>query len=166
MGADAEGGEGLHDAGGAEQVHLDSGVQWRVERHRGGRVDDDVAEGESGAARVVEGQAIGAHVAADGVDPLSHHVGEAVLAVLGAQPIEGVVAEDLPLGPLLHGGPATRADEQDELAAGHAAQQPLDQGRAEEPRAPGDGDALAVQALRDHRICLPSGRWARRTASR
>src|SRR3546814_172305 len=98
-------------------------------------------------------------VAGDRCDPLGHQSGEAVLAVLLAQPVEGVVAEDLPLGPLLDGGAPARTDQQDELAAGHGAQKPLDERGAEEASAPGDRDALAVEALGDHAICLPSGRW-------
>src|SRR3546814_2337987 len=59
-------------------------------------------------------------VAGDRCDPLGHQSGEAVLAVLLAQPVEGVVAEDLPLGPLLDGGAPARTDQQDELAAGRS----------------------------------------------
>ena len=113
--------------------------------------------GEGGAAGVVEAEPVGADVAGDGRDPLGHQRGEAVLAVLLAEPVEGVVAEDLPLGPLLDGGPAARADEQHELAVGHAAQQPLDERGAEEAGAAGDGDALAGELLGDHGTL--STRW-------
>ena len=147
---DAEVVQRLHDAGRTEQVHLDGGVERGVERHGGRGVDDDVARRERRPTRVVEGEAVGGDVAGDGRDALRHHRREAVLAELLAQAVEGVVAEDLPLGPLLDGGATAGPDEQDELAAGHAAQQPLDQGGPQEAGASGDRDALAVQSLRDH----------------
>ena len=56
----------------------------------------------------------------------------------------------IPLAALLDGGAPARPDEQHELAVGHAPQEPLDQGGAEEPGRAGDGDALAGECLGDH----------------
>ena len=60
------------------------------------------------------------------------------------------------------GRPPARPHEQHELAAGHRAQQPLDQGGAEEAGGAGDGDALAGQRLGDWPDCplSPLGRLA------
>src|SRR5690606_25978057 len=81
--------------------------------------------------------------------PLDHLV-EGLGAQLGAQAVEGVVAEDLPPGPLGRAGALAGADEQHELGAGHRAEQPLDERGAEEAGAAGDGDAPAVEGLRYH----------------
>ena len=67
-----------------------------------------------------------------------------------AEAVEGVVAEDLPLGALLHGRSPARADEQHEVAARQGPQQPLDRSGAQEARAAGDRDARAVEGLPDH----------------
>ena len=150
VGRDLERLQRLHDPRRAEEVHLDGRVERRVERHGRGGVDDDGARGQGLAAGVVEGEPIRSDVARDRGDPLGNHRGEAVLAELLAQAVEGVVAEDLPLGALLDGGAAAGPDEQHELAAGDAPEQPLDQRGAEEPRAPRDRDARAVQPVRDH----------------
>ena len=80
----------------------------------------------------------------------------------GAQAVEGVVLQQL----ALHAPGGRRAlavaDEQDELAVGHAAQQPLDERRAHEPRRSRDGDPRARQRLGDHgpmySTSLPIGR--------
>ncbi|MFT3855424.1 MAG: hypothetical protein QM733_22230 [Ilumatobacteraceae bacterium] len=70
---------------------------------------------------------------------------------LATQPVERVVLEDLPPDALVDGRALARPDEQYEAALGHTAQQAFDQRRADETRAPGDGDALARQLLGDHR---------------
>jgi hypothetical protein len=141
--------ERLDDAGRPQQVDLDRAVERRVEGDGGGRVDDDVAAGQGGPSLVVEAEPVGADVAGDRRDPPGHLVVEPV-AELPAQRVEGVVAEDLALGPLGDARPLARADEQHQLAAGHRAQQPLDERGAEEAGAAGDGDALAVEGLGDH----------------
>ena len=58
-------------------------------------------DAEGGAAGVVEAEPVGADVAGDRRDPSGDQLGEAVLAELLAEAVEGVVAEDLALGPLL-----------------------------------------------------------------
>jgi TetR/AcrR family transcriptional regulator len=134
-------------------------------------VDHHVAAGERGTTGVVEAEAVAADVTADRGDPPVHQRGEAVLAQLVAEAIEGVVAEDLALGPLLDGGLAARPDQQDELAVRDAAHEPLDQGRPEEAGAAGDGDALAGELLGDHgtvvyQMVETLARAARRTPDR
>ena len=47
------------------------------------------------------------------------HLVEAGLAEVAAEPVEGVVLQDLAAAPLVDGGARARADEQDELAVGH-----------------------------------------------
>ena len=122
------------DAARAEQVDLDRAVERRVERDARRRVDDDVARGERGRDRHRRGarpsaprrRAITCTRARD-------QLVEPVLAELGAQTVEGVVAEDLPPRTLGDRRPPPGPDEQHQLAAGHGAQEPLDQGGAEEP---------------------------------
>ena len=58
---------------------------------------------------------------------------------------------------LLDGAHAAGPHEQDELAAGHRAEEPLDQRRAEEPGRAGDRDALPVEVPGDHLACIPFG---------
>ena len=83
-------------------------------------------------------------------------------AVLGAQAVEGVVLEQLALDAAGRRRALAVAHQQDELAPGHAAQQPFDQRRADEPRRPGDGDPFAGERLGDHAhmssTSLPTGR--------
>ncbi len=152
MGGDAEVLEGLDDAGGAEEVDLDGAVERGVEADGGGRVDDDVAAGERGAAVVVEAEAVAADVALDDLYPPLEQLGEAVLAVLLAQAVEGVVLEQLPGGAALDGRAAAGADEQHELAVGHGPEQALDEGGAEEAGRAGDRDARAAQRFSDHDV--------------
>ena len=108
-------------------------------------------DGERRPIGVVQPEAVGADVAGDRRRPARGHRVEAVAAELAAQPVECVVLEDLPADPLVDARALARSDQQHEPAVGHAAQQPLDQRRADETRAPGDGDALARQLLGDHR---------------
>ncbi len=106
------------------------------------------AGGERGPTLVVEAQAVGADVARHRGDPPVDRGLELVAPGL-AEAVEGVVAEDLPVGPPGRVRTATGPDEQDELAARRGAQEALDQRRAEEAGAAGDGDALAVEAFGD-----------------
>jgi hypothetical protein len=152
MGGDAEVLQREGDAAGPEEVDLDRAVERRVERDGRRRVDDDVAGGERDPAGLVQTEAFGADVAGDDLDPPVDGRVERVLAQVGTQAVEGVVVEDLALGPLRDGRSLAGADEQHELAAWHRAHQPLDQRGAEEAGATGDGDALAVESLGDHRV--------------
>jgi hypothetical protein len=151
------GAEGLRHAGRAEEVDLDGGVEGRVEADGGGRVHRGSARVQQGPAFVVEAEAVDADVARDGDDAAADLLVEAVAPHL-AQAVEAVVAQDLPAHPVGGGGAAPRAHQQDQLAAGNRAQQPLDQGGAEEPRRARDGDARACERLPNHPLCLPSGR--------
>ena len=67
-----------------------------------------------------------------------------------AEAVEAVVAQDLAPGAL--GRPLTLAgaDEHDDLAVGHAAQQPLDERGSEEARRPGHGDSPAGELVAYH----------------
>ena len=99
-----------------------------------------------------EPEPVGADVAGDRRDPPRRHLVERLgtLCALGAQAVEGVVLQQLALHtPGGRRAPAV-ADEQDELAVGHAAQQPLDERRADEPGGSRDGDPLARERLGDH----------------
>jgi hypothetical protein len=158
VGGDAQVVEGLGDAAGAEQVDLDRAVERRVEGHGGRAVDHDVAAGQRGPAGVVEAEAVGADVAGDHLHPPLDGGVELGLAQLLAQPVEGVVAEDLAAGPRLHRRPLAGSDEQHQLTAGNGPQQALDQGGAEEARPARDRDALPIKGLGDHGSCLPVGR--------
>jgi hypothetical protein len=136
-------------SGGAEQVDLHGQVERGVERHRGGRVDDHLRGGELRPTVGIEAQAVGADVAGDRGHPAGDHLVEAA-AELGPQPVERVVLEDLLAGTLGGGGATAAADQQEQLAVGDAAQQPLDQRGADEAGRSGDGDAFARERLGDH----------------
>jgi len=139
------------DARRAEEVDLDGAVEGRVEGDGGGGVDDHGARRQDGAVRLVEAEAVGADVAGDHLDPPGHQFVDGLgPAGLGAEAVEGVVADDLALHPLGGGGPATGPDQQDQLAAGYRAHEALHDGGAEEPGGAGDGDALAGQGVGDH----------------
>jgi hypothetical protein len=69
VGGDPQVLERAGDPAGAEQVDLHGAVEWRIERHGGGRVDDDVARRQGRSVGVVEAQAVGADVAGDDLDP-------------------------------------------------------------------------------------------------
>ena len=147
---DPELGEQSGDAGRPEQVDLDGRVERRVERHRRRRMDDRVARPEHLAIGVGQGEAIAADVAADRRDPSRRQLGEAIATVLLAEPVEGVVLEQLALDALCRRRPLAVAHEQHQLTVGHGAEQALDQRRPDESGRPGDGDARSRERLSDH----------------
>ena len=75
-----------------------------------------------------------------------------VAAPCAAQPLEGVVAEDLPLDTAVHVGTAAWPHQQHQLAVGDRAQQPFDESSAQESSCTGDGDALSGQRVGDHDV--------------
>ena len=87
--------DGGGDARGPQEVDLDGGVEGGVEGDGGGRVDDDVARGQDLPALVVEAEPVPAHVTGHRHQAAFDLVGEAV-APLGSEPVEAVVADDLP----------------------------------------------------------------------
>ena len=129
----------------SERLVAASGLDWTIVRPPAiyGPGDRETLELFRMARRgLVEAEPLGRHVAADDLHPpVDHGVEVAGLP----QAVEGVVLEDLAPGPLLDAAPLARPDEQDQLAPRRAAQQPLDQRRAQEAGAAGDGDALAVE---------------------
>ena len=140
------------DAAGPEQVDLDRGVERRVEGDGGGRVDDDVARRERGAPGVVEAEAVGADVAGDDRDPpVDHRSRTPSLPSSARSRSKASLRKISRLARWGDGRPLAGPDEQHQLAAGHRPQQPLDERGAEEAGAAGDGDALAVESLGDHR---------------
>ena len=153
--------DGRGHPGRPEQVDLDGGVERGVEADRGGRVHDDVALATGAASPSSSSPSPSvADVAGHGGDPGGHLVVEAV-PELCAQAVEAVVLEDLPGGPLhrgRRGGPGRIR--RTTSAVGDGAQEPLDQGRAEEPGGAGDEEPPAGQGVADagHRICLPYGK--------
>ena len=144
----------LGDAQRPHQVDLDCAVQRAVERHCSRGVNHDVAGGEHGAVSVVQAEPVGADVAADGHDAARQHGFEVLCCVLqlGLQPVECVVLEDL--APHALGGVVAfaGANEQDQRAAGDAAQQTLDERSAHEPGAARDGDSLVRELFGDHAV--------------
>ena len=113
-------------------------------------MDDGVARGEQVAAGGVEAESVAAHVAGDCGDAAGRHLGEALLAQLGAQAVEGVVLEDLAGQALLDGGAAAGAHEQHELAVGDASEQTFEEVGAEEAGGAGDEEASAGEGVSDH----------------
>ena len=73
-----------------------------------------------------------------------------VASDLGSEPVERVVAEDLPSRSLPDRGPPPGPEEQDELGVGDGPEQPFDERRAQEAGGAGDGDPLAGQSFPDH----------------
>ncbi len=107
-------------------------------------MDDDVGGAPQFAVGVVQPEPVAGDVAGDGSDATCDGVVE-VVAVRLAQPVEGVVLQDLPLGAASGGRAAAVAHEEDEFAIGNAAQQPFDERGPDEPGRPGDRNALARQ---------------------
>jgi hypothetical protein len=70
-------------------------------------------------------------------------------AELASQPVEAVVAQDLPAD-ALGLAPAPGPHHQEEVAVGDGSEQSLHQRGAEEARGSGDGDAPAGERLTDH----------------
>ena len=126
---------------GAEQVGLEPLVDRRVERDRRGGVDGDVdVAGELGhAAR---------EVAVHDRDPLVQEGAQSVLADPPAQHVERGLAEQV-----LHASARRRtrlrADQQDDPALGHVAEQPLEDHLSEEAGDAGQQDRLAREAIDD-----------------
>ncbi len=140
------------DAHRSEHVDFDRAVERGVERDRGRRVNDSVARGQRGAAFVVEAEAIGTDVARNGPHSASGHLGEALFAQVGAQPVEGVVLQDLALHPLVDRRALARADEQHDLAVRHRPQQALEHGGAQEAGGAGEEEPLASQRFTNHAL--------------
>ena len=141
--------------GGPEQVDLDRLRQGSVEGHGGGGVDDDVCRGESRPPPVVEPEPVAPDVAGHGAHPARHLVAEPV-AQLAPQPVEAVVLDHLAGEPGGGVGPPSRPDQDRHLGVGYAADDALDQGRAQEAGGAGDEEALPAKLPLDgHRNCLP-----------
>ena len=114
-------------------------------------MDHGVARGEDRPVGVVQPEAVTSHVAGDRGD--AGRDGREVVATFragGPQPVEGVVLEDLAFGAFRRRRALTVAHQQDEFAAGHRSQEPLDQRRAHESRGAGDGDPFPRELLGDH----------------
>ena len=95
-------------------------------------------------------ESVGADVAGDRAHPARGHLGEPVLAEVGAQPVEGVVLQDLPLHPLVDRRALARADEQGDLAVRHRSQQALEHRSAQEAGGTGEEELLASQRFTNH----------------
>ena len=126
-------------------------------------MQDGVATGEHVTVGGRQAEAVGADVAGDRRDALGRDLLEALRAELAAQPVEGVVAQQLALDAPSGRGALAVTDEQHQLAARHRAQQPLHERGPDEAGRPGDGDASAGQGLGDHgthvyHVSLPNGR--------
>ena len=108
-------------------------------------------DGEHGAVGVGEPEAVGADVAGDRRDAPRRHLVERSAPQLGAETVERVVLEQIPVGPARAAGVRLPSpDQQHEVAVGHAAQQPLDERRPHEAGGAGDGDAFPGERLGDH----------------
>jgi hypothetical protein len=70
--------------------------------------------------------------------------------VLLTKSIEGVVAEQFPLGPAGGRGATAVAHQEDEFTVGYPAPESLDEGGANEAGRAGDGDLLPREAFGDH----------------
>jgi hypothetical protein len=142
--------EHIGDARRADEVHLDGGVDRRVERHCGCGVDHDVAPGEERGVVGGQPQAVGPDVAGDHPEATTGLGRQAVASPVRPQAVERAVAQDLTLDALGGRRPAAGSHQQHQLAVGDGSQQALDQRRADEARRSGDGDPLASERLGDH----------------
>ena len=142
------------DAYRAEQVDLDGRVEWRIERDRGGRVNDGVAAGERRSIGIVQVEAVTADVTGDRGDATVGHLGEGLARLrrteLLAEPVERVVLQDLLLSSLGGGSAFAVADEQDKFAVGDGAQHALNECRANKTGRAGDGNTFARKGFGDH----------------
>ena len=137
------------DARGAEQVDLDRGVERRVERHRGGGVDDGVARRPDGTVGVVQAEPVTGDVT--GHD--DHAAGDRsveVRSVRRTQSIEGVVLEDFLAGPFGGTRALPVADQQHHFAIGDGAEQSFHERGADETGRTGDGDPFPRQRRSNH----------------
>ncbi len=156
MGLRSRGGHGLGHPGGTEQVDLDCLRQRGVEGDCGGRVDDDIAGGEGGPPHVVETQAVLPDVARDGLDTTGH-LGCEVVAKLGSESVETVIADDFSGQSGCRIRPSARSDQYGDLSLGYAAEDAFDQRSAQKPGGTGNEEALCTEVPADwHRNCLPS----------
>ena len=117
----------------------------------------------SPAAGVVEAEPVSSDVAGDGREPPVDLVSK-LRAELRPQAVEAVVAQDLASGALGRRLALARADEHDDLAFGHAAQQSLDERGAEKAGRPGDGNPLPGEIVGYHG-CVSSIRVPKRLAN-
>ena len=76
---------------------------------------------------------------------------------LAAEPVEAVVAQDLPPSALRRTLVLARSDDHHDLASRHATEQPLDERCSEKARRPGHGDSPAGELVGNHR-CVSSTR--------
>ena len=144
----------IRHPGGPEEVDLDRLVERGVEADRRRRVDDHVGACEEPAPLVVEPQAVLPDVAGHR-DQSPGGLGVEAVPELGAQPIEAVVADHLPLHPLSGRRSPPGSDEHDDLGIGDRPQDALDQRSAQEPGGPGDEDPAPRQGLDDrHGPCV------------
>ena len=104
------------------------------------------------APGVVEAEAVEGHVPGHGGDAPGDF-GVETVAELAPQPLEAVVAQHVTLDPVVGPAPA-RTHYQHHVCLRQAPQHSLSQGRAEEPRGAGDGDAPAGKHLAQHPLCL------------
>ena len=121
-------------------------------------MNDGVATGEYCTTSIIETKPIAAHVASDGSDATSGHLGEPVFAEFGAQTIEGVVFQNLASHALFNGGTSTWTHEQHDLAIGPRSEQALEQVGAEETGGAGDEEPFAGECFTNHEECLPLGK--------
>ncbi len=138
---------GSRHTGRSEEVHLDCGVERRVEADGCRRVHDDVAFGEAPETLLVEAEPVLSDVTGDRGDPRCDLGVEGVPA-FGPEPVEAVVPQDLPGRTLQRAGTATRSDQEDDLAVGNGPQETLHQGGTEKPGAAGDEEPPGGQASR------------------
>ena len=119
-------------------------------------MDDDVAGCQRGEIGIVEPESVGAHVAVDRDHAaLDHRVeGVAGTAQFFFEAVERVVFEDLATCSF-GGATLAAADEQHQLAIGHAAQQTLNESRSDEACRARNSDALAGQLLSNHGVWAP-----------
>ncbi len=144
-----------------EQVHLDGTVQGRVERDRCGAVDHDVAGGEEFAPCLVEREAVASDVAGNRMQAAGDLVVEPI-AELAAESVETVVAEDLAPRSLGRSVALPGADDDHDLASGHASKQALDERGSDEACRPGHGDPPGGELVEYHE-CVSSTRLRRST---
>ena len=151
--------KGGGDSAGPQEVDLDGVVEGRVETDGCGRVHGDVDRAQHPLPFIVETEAIGTDIAGDRGDPAGAHRGEVfarestggdgVGFECGAKPVEGVVAEDVPIDPVLCAA-TPGAHDQHQFAIGDGAEESFDECRAEKAGGARDRDPLAAEFLANH----------------
>ncbi len=111
------------DPGRAEQVDFYRGIEWGIEADRGGRMHHCRTGRQQLSASAVEAETVNSDVTGDREDSPGGFLVK-TFAELAPEPLEAVIAKDVPFHPVFRPTPA-RSHHQDDLCVGKAPQYSL-----------------------------------------